>query len=345
MKGPLMGTTLTPDHIMEVGMGFFASKTLLSAIELELFTVLADTSLTALETTAKLGLHERSHLDFLDALVSLGFLDRNGSGTDAHYRNTAETATFLDKQSPAYLGGMLEMANSRLYGFWCNLTEGLQTGRPQNETKTGGDFFTSLYGDEARLAEFLRAMQGLQFGNHHMLLEKIDFSEARTFCDVGGANGALSVLVAQRYPNITATTFDLDPVAPFATQHAENGGVADRVHVVSGDFFTDAWPRADVIVLGNVLHDWDEERKRALIDCAFASLNEGGRFIAIENIIDDDRRQNTFGLLMSLNMLIELEGGFDYTGAQFDTWCTRAGFTRTEVVPLAGPGSAAIAYK
>jgi hypothetical protein len=340
-----MSTTATPDHIMQVGMGFFASKTLLSAVELELFTVLGDASLTASEVSAKLDLHERSHLDFLDALVSLGFLDRDGTGNEARYANTAETAIFLDKQSPAYLGGMLEMANSRLYSFWSNLTEGLQTGRPQNEVKTGGDFFTSLYSDELRLAEFLRAMQGLQTGNHHMLLEKVDMSQAKTFCDVGGANGALSVLVAQRYPNITATTFDLAPVAPFATEYVTEAGVADRVGVVSGDFFADDWPRADVIVLGNVLHDWDEEHKQVLIDSAFTSLTDGGRFIAIENIIDDDRRRNTFGLLMSLNMLIEMEGGFDYTGAQFDAWCRSAGFARTEVVPLAGPGNAAIAYK
>ena len=274
-----MSTTLTPDHIMEVGMGFLASKTLLSAIELELFTVLGDASLTASDTTAKLGLHERSHLDFLDALVSLGFLDRDGVGPDGRKR-CSQFKHCRDRHvprqaEPAYLGGMLEMANSRLYGFWSNLTEGLQTGRPQNETKIGGDFFASLYGDEIRLAEFLRAMQGLQTGNHHVLLEKVDLSQARTFCDVGGANGALSVLVAQRYPNITATTFDLAPVAPFATEHVEDAGVADRVRVVSGDFFTDESAGADVIVLGNVLHDWDEERKQALIDSAFAALNDG----------------------------------------------------------------------
>ena len=269
-------------------------------------------------------------------MVSLGFLEREGVRCDALYRNTTETATFLDKSSPAYLGGMLEMANSRLYGFWGNLTEALQTGCPQNETKSGGDFFTSLYGDKLRSAEFQRAMQGLQAGNHHALLEKVDLSHATTFCDVGGANGALSVLVAQRYQTIAATTFDLAPVCPFASEYVEHAGVADRVRVVSGDFFCDPWPQADVIVLGNVLHDWGEPQKRALIGSAFAALNDRGMFIAIENIIDDDRRQNTFGLMMSLNMLIEMEAGFDYTGAQFDTWSKSAGFTRTEVVPLAG---------
>ncbi len=243
------------------------------------------------------------------------------------------------------MAGILEMANARLYGFWGNLTEALRTGQPQNEAKSGGDFFDALYADESRLGAFLAGMQGLQFGNHSALLDKVDFSQVSTFCDVGGANGALCALVAQRHPQLKAISVDLPAVGDFARRHVEAMGVADRVDVVDGDFFADKFPQADVIVLGNVLHDWDEERKQVLIDKAYDALNPQGRLIAIENIIDDDRRQNTFGLLMSLNMLIELEGGFDYTGAQFSDWCTNAGFERTEIVPLAGPGSAAIAYK
>ncbi len=340
-----MNHTVTPERIMQIGMGFWASKTLLSAVELGLFTTLGHEELSAAQLGEQLCIHPRAGDDFLDALVSLGLLDRTGNGDGARYRNTNETGLFLDKHSPAYMGGILEMANARLYGFWGNLTEALRTGRPQNEAKIGGDFFGALYNDEARLGAFLAGMQGLQFGNHSALLEKVDLSGAATFCDVGGANGALCALVAQRYPQLHATTFDLPAVGDFARRHAEAMGVANRVTVVDGDFFVDKFPQADVIVLGNVLHDWDEEGKQALIDKAYDALNAGGRLIAIENVIDDDRRHNTFGLLMSLNMLIELEGGFDYTGAQFDRWCSNAGFELTEIVPLAGPGSAAIAYK
>jgi hypothetical protein len=162
---------------------------------------------------------------------------------------------------------------------------------------------------------------------------------------VGGANGTLSAIAVQRYPELRAISFDLPAVVPVAQRHLKAMGVDDRVTVAPGDFFADDIPKADVITMGNILHDWNEDEKRMLIGKAHAALPEGGRFIAIENVIDDDRRANAFGLLMSLNMLIETPGGFDYTHAQFDAWCRGAGFARTELVPLAGPTSAAVAYK
>ena len=340
-----MATDPNPEHILQVGMGFWASKSLLSAVELELFTVLDAASMTGDEIGELIGLHPRSCSDFLDALVSLGLLARDGDGAQGRYANTVDTAMFLDKRSPAYLGGILEMANSRLYGFWGNLTEALRTGQPQNEAKGGGDFFGTLYADEERLEEFLRAMQGIQMGNFLDLLDKVDLSSATTLCDVGGASGILSALAVQRYPRLRAITFDLPSVEPIAKRTIAAMSVGERVTTVGGNFFDDELPQADVFVMGNVLHDWDNEQKQALISKACASLNSGGRLIAIENVIDDARRENTFGLLMSLNMLIETPGGSDYTGAQFDMWCLGAGFTRTEIVPLAGPASAAIAYK
>lgn len=336
----------SPDHILQIGMGFWASKTLLSAVELGLFTVLSSGPMTGDEITERLGLHRRSRSDFLDALVSIGLLARDGDGTRARYSNTADTATFLDHRSPAYLGGILEMANSRLYGFWANLTEALKTGKPQNEAKTaGGDFFGALYADEQRLEEFLRAMQGIQMGNFLALLDRIDLSSAATLCDVGGANGILSALAVQRHPHLRASTFDLPPVEPIARRTLVAMGVDDRVTPVGGDFFVDELPPSDVVVMGNILHDWDNNQKRALINKAYRSLNIDGRLIVIENIIDNARRRNSFGLLMSLNMLIETPGGSDYTGEQFEQWCREAGFSRTEVLPLVGPTSAAIAYK
>jgi precorrin-6B methylase 2 len=335
----------TPDDILQIGLGFWASKVLLSAIELGLFTALGSEGATADELAGELGLHVRSRDDFLDALVALGMLERTGCGGQQRYANTPATALFLDRQSPAYLGGMLEMANARLYRFWGNLTEAVQTGEPQNEIKVGEDLFEALYQDERRLEQFLVAMQGLQMGAVLALLEAVDLTGVGVLCDIGGANGALAATAARRYPALRAVTFDLPAVQPIARRNLEDLGVADRVDAVAGDFFADDLPRADIITMGNILHDWDEDKKLTLIRKAYDALPPGGRLVVIENIIDDERRTHAFGLLMSLNMLIETRGGFDFTGRQFDQWCRAVGFGRTEVVPLAGPTSAAIAYR
>ena len=122
-------------------------------------------------------------------------------------------------------------------------------------------------------------------------------------------------------------------------------GLSDRVTVAAGDFFGDPLPKADVITMGLILHDWNLERKLQLIRAAFDALPPDGAFVVIENLIDDERRENVFGLMMPLNMLIEFGGAFDYTGADFRGWCTDAGFRSVEVPPLAGPASAGIAYK
>jgi ubiquinone/menaquinone biosynthesis C-methylase UbiE len=331
---------------MQVGAGFWASKTLLSAVEMGLFTILDVEPLTAAQVGERLGLHPRPIYDFLDTLVALRFLERNGEGGDGRYRNTAETAAFLNRRSPSYMGGILEMFNSRLYGFWNDLTEALKTGKPQNELKrTGQAMFDELYSDPARLEEFMLAMEGISVGSFHALAEKFDFSKYKSVCDVGGASGRLCIVLALRHPHLQCTSFDLPVVMAIAEKTVATAGLTDRIRCASGDCFTDPFPRADVITMGMILHDWNLERKMQLIGSAFRALPEGGAFVVVENLIDDARRENAFGLMMSLNMLIEFGDGFDYTGSDFTRWCKEVGFRHVEVIPLGGPASAGIAYK
>jgi hypothetical protein len=337
---------LDPSQIMRVGAGFWASKTLLSAVELELFTQLGAEAMTGDEIGGRLGLHPRAVYDFLDTLVALGLLERDGHGSAARYRNTAETEAFLDKRGPAYIGGILEMFNARLYGFWGDLTEALQTGQPQSEIKhSGKPMFEELYSDPARLEQFMHAMQGISLGNFQALAENFDFSRYETLCDVGGATGQLSVILAARHPHLRCTTFDLAAVTPIAEKTIAAAGLNGRVTAAAGDFFADPLPKADVITMGMILHDWNLDRKMHLIRSAYDALPEGGAFIVVENLIDDARRENAFGLMMSLNMLIEFGDAFDFTGGDFAEWCKAAGFRDVEVLPLAGPASAGIAYK
>lgn len=333
-------------RILEVGFGFWPSKVLLTAVELEVFTKLGSGSLTGEELGRALQLHSRGVWDFLDTLTALGFLERDGAGAAGRYRNTASTAQFLDKNQPGYMGGILEMCNQRLYKFWGDLGEALKTGQPQNEVKhSGKSMFETLYQDPARLEQFMNAMRGISAPNFQALAEKFDFSKYRSLCDVGGATALLSTLVAKRHPHLQCSSFDLPPVEPIARRWIAKESLSDRVQAVSGNFLEQPLPRADVVTMGMILHDWNLEKKQHLIRLAYEALPPGGAFIAIENLIDDARRENAFGLMMSLNMLVEFGDAFDFTGADFWSWCQQAGFRRYEVLHLAGACSAAIAYK
>ncbi len=337
---------LDPSHIMQIGMGFFASKAVLSAVELGLFTELAERKMTASEIANVLGLNQRAVPDFPDALLALGLVRREGDGPNSVYSNTPESAAFLDRNSPDYIGGILEMANDRLYPFWADLTEALKTGAPQNETKhSGASMFAKLYESPERLEQFMNAMSGASAGNFLAFAEKFDFSKYETLCDVGGATGQLSCMVAAANPHMRCSSFDLPQVLPIATRKIKEAGLSDRITPVGGDFFTDALPEADVITMGMILHDWNLEKKKMLIRKAYDALPQGGAFAVIEALIDDARRENAFGLLMSLNMLIEFGDAFDYSGADFESWCREVGFRKFEIIPLTGASSAAVAYK
>ena len=341
-----MEDPVNPSKIMQVGLGFFASKTVLTANKLGLFTLLGKGALSGKAIQSELSLHQRGLYDFLDALVALGFLQRTGLKDSAQYSNAPDSDLFLDKNKPTYIGGMLEMANNRLYPFWNDLEEGLKTGKPQNELKTGGgSIFEKLYSDPNQLEEFLAAMAGIQMGGFIQFAIKFDFSKYSTLCDMGGAGGYLAAQVALHNSNMQCASFDLPPVKPIASRNINKMGLSERVTAVSGDFFQREFPKADVITMGNILHDWSLAEKKELMRKAYHALPEGGALVAIENIIDDNRSENAFGLFISLNMLIETEAGFDFTGADFKEWAMEIGFKNTSVMHLAGPASAAIAYK
>jgi hypothetical protein len=332
----------SPERIMQIGLGFWASKTLLSAVEMEVFTQLARGSADFETLQRRLRLHTRAARDFLDALVALGFLRRE----DGKYANTAETDLFLDKGKPTYLGGILEMSNSRLFGFWKDLTPALRTGMPQNEAKTGEEpFFTVLYADPQRLKEFLRAMSGLSRPANLAIARQLPWENYATYVDVGAAQGDLAVQIALEHSHLTGIGFDLPEVGPVFEEYIREHRLADRVRFIGGNFFTDPLPKADVVLMGHILHDWNLDEKMMLLAKAYQALPDDGAVVIYDSVIDDDRSKNSFGLLMSLNMLIETPGGFDYTGADCEGWMRQVGFRQTRVEHLVGPDSMVVGIK
>lgn len=340
----------TPDSIMQLGFGFWGAKALLSAIELGLFTQLAKGPLSVVEIAGRLNLHmppdpsaqTRGARDFLDALVALGMLDRNSEGL---YSNTDTTDFFLDRDKPSYMGGILEMANARLYDSWGRLTDALLSGQPQNEIQGSENLFDALYTDPDKLEKFLRAMSGVSNSAAMALTRKFPWSDYQTVIDVGAAQGAVPVQLALAHPHLRGGGFDLPPVGPIFKKYVGQHGLTERLHFFAGDFFKDPLPAADVLVMGHILHDWDLDTKRMLLEKAYAALPAGGALIVYEALIDDQRRSNAFGLLMSLNMLVETQGGFDFTGADCCEWMRQAGFRETHVAHLAGPNSMVVGMK
>jgi len=332
----------TPDAILQTGFAFWPAKTLLSAIELGLFTELASGPDSCEGLRTRLGLHPRSARDFFDTLVALGFLDRH----DGRYANTAATNVFLDRRKPSYVGGILEMANARLYRFWGDLTEALKTGQPQNEVKGGGPgMFETLYADPARLKQFLEAMTGISRGANMAIARQVPWADYRSYVDVGTAQGDLAAQIAIANPHLTGQGFDLPEVGPIFTEYVHGLGLSGRLTFASGSFFTDPLPKADVVLMGHILHDWDLSEKKMLVVKAYEALPKGGALVVYESIIDNDRSKNAFGLMMSLNMLIETPGGFDYTGADCEGWMKEAGFSSTRTEPLVGPDSMVVGIK
>jgi hypothetical protein len=340
---PESTTPMTPERVLQLGLGFWASKTVLTAVEVGIFTQLAEQPLAADELRVRLGLHPRSARDFFDALVSLGLLERDAKGL---YANAADADLFLDRTKPSYIGGILEMANARLYPFWGALTEALRSGEPQNEAKHGGDdIFAVLYSDPQRLRGFLHAMTGISMGASKAIAAKFPWQRYRSFADIGTSEGGLPVELALAHEHLAGCGFDLPPVEPVFAEYVGSFGLSDRIGFRAGDFFVDPLPQADVITMGHILHDWPLETKKDLLAKAYVALPADGALLVFDAVIDDQRRSNSFGLLMSLNMLIETTGGFDYTGADCQQWMREVGFRETYVEHLAGPDSMVVGIK
>ncbi len=327
--------------ILQTCFAFWASKVLLSAVELDVFSELARQPQNFTSLRKRLGLHERGARDFLDALVALRFLQREGEC----YANTPETEHFLDKAKPSYIGGIVDLANQLLYSQWSHLTDSLLTGRAPGGDDETGAVFDAIYRQPDKARMLLQGMSGISRPANVTIARQFPWSQHKSFADIGTAQGDLAVQIALVNPHLAGIGFDLPPVMPYFNEYVAKNDLETRLSFAVGNFFTDSLPPADVILFGHILHDWNLDEKKLLLRKAYEALPQGGAVIVYESLIDDDRRENAFGMMMSLNMLVGTSGGFDFTGADCRGWMEEAGFRDIRQEHLTGPDSMMVGIK
>jgi precorrin-6B methylase 2 len=330
---------VTSDRIKQLGEAFLGAKTLLSAVELGVFSVLAEGPLNSDALTTRIGIDARGARDFFDALVAVGMLDRQAN----HYENTAETGFYLDRNKPTYVGDLLESLNA-LFGLWASLTPALRTGKPQSGPRGTGNF-PAFYADKVTRENFVRAMTARTLPAAKALAAKFPWASYNTLIDIGTAEGCLPIEIARVHPHITGGGFDLPQVSSLFDANVRKHTLENRLRFYAGDFFIDPMPAANVLVLSRVLNNWDHATQMMLLKKAYDALPLGGALIVQERLIDDERRLNTDGLLSSLNMLLITAGGHNFTGADCIGWMQNAGFRDLYIEPLTAEHSMVVGIK
>jgi SAM-dependent methyltransferase len=341
--GPVLRRVTGPEHIMREGMGFWASRVVLIAVECGLFTELASGPATASELMSRLGWHPRGTGALLDCLVGLGLLKRDRNG---RYANTLRANLFLDRKKPSYIGGLMELSSKRLYDLWSGLGDLMSTGSPVAKEETGdNEFFATLYQHSDALKEFLSGMTGISTAEATLIAARFPWKRFRTFVDVGGAQGAFPTRVAMTHLHLTGINYDLAAVGPIFKEYVASFGLDDRLTFVAGDMHEGPLPQADVISFGHLLHGHSESTRRQLIGKAYAALPPGGSLLVYDAMVNKNSRYKFMSLLSSLNIMLETREGFEATTDECAEWFRDAGFRDVTITHLVGPTSMVYGFK
>lgn len=332
---------VNPNRILEMSYAFWQSKALLSAVELDVFTLLADGPLDLDSLVARIGINRRGASDFFDALVALRLLDRD---CDGRYFNRPDTDRYLDRRKPTSIADLLRHLNARHFHNWSLLTQALRTGAPQSAALGSGGYST-LYSDNSEREIFLNGMTAGSLLAARALAARFPWHQYDTVIDIGTAQGCVPVEIARSNRHLTGGGFDLPEIEPVFTRFVADNHLSDRLQFYSGDFFSDPLPAAGVFVMGRILHNWDLPTKKMLLMKAYQALEPGGAIVVYDPLIDEERCREPHGLLSSLNMLIETTGGFEYTAGQCKDWMEHAGFQQLRIEPLGDMHTAVIGSK
>ncbi len=325
---------LTAVPLMQLVSGFWASKTLAAAVDLDLFSKLSGRGVDASGLTQLLEIPSRPAEMLLSACTALGLLEKR----DARYHNSPLSEQFLVRGKPYYFGGVVTMLDRRLYLPWNRLTEALKTNRAQSSGNQTG-VFEALSANPEQQRIFTEAMHGFSMQSGEAVAAAFNFSAYKRLLDVGGASGAYCIEAARRHPHLRAVVFDLPAVLEIAREKIAEAGLSDRVQTQAGDFFKDPLPKGfDVILLSMILHDWTPPKNRTILKKCFDALAPDGALIVSELMMDDDKTGPAPAALMSLNMLIETEGR-NYTWSEYTGWLDEVGFVEIQRVPVHSPAA------
>jgi acetylserotonin N-methyltransferase len=273
----------------------------------------------------------------LEACVSLGLLEKRGED----YINTPVADEYLRRSSPRTLSGYIRYSNTALYRLWGNLDDAVIEGG-NRWTQTFGEeraIFANLFRTEEAKRDFLMGMHGFGMLSSPAVVAAFDLSPFRHLADLGGATGHLALAAVEKYPHIAATLFDLPEVIELAREHTAN-----RVELIPGDFFNDPLPSADLYALGRILHDWNEDKIRRLLDRIHAALPPDGGLLLAEKLLHEDRGGPVSTHMQSLNMLVCTEGR-ERTLSEYTSLLRKAGFQKVRGHVTGAPLDAVLAIK
>ena len=319
------GKQPSPALVFDTFNGFQRTQALKTAIELELFTAIGEGNSTAKTIAERCRASERGTRILCDYLTIMGFLTKDGG----NYSLTLDSATFLDKRSPAYMGTVSKfLLSPYIKDKFDSLTETVRTGSTTD---------IAFEPDHPMWVEFARSMQPMMAMPAQLMAQLVDPGKDKKLrvLDIAAGHGLYGIAFAKQNSQAEVTAVDWPKVLEVAKENAEAAGVADRFQTNPGSAFdVDYGTGFDVVLLTNFLHHFDTSTCETLLRKVRAALGDGGRAATLEFIPNDDRVTPPQAAGFSMQMLGGTPSGDAYTFAELEQMFGNAGFARSEMHEL-----------
>jgi predicted O-methyltransferase YrrM len=306
----------TSESILTLARGFMEPRILLTAVELDLFTLLAVEPRSVNEIAEKTGAQKRALTILLDALSAMGLLIKQ----EDTYVTEPSAVLWLDSKSPETTVPMILHANN-LWERWGKLSDTVRPDRPHEQES------------DLSLASFIGAMHVVGAPQAAKIVMAVQPGMARKLLDIGGASGTYTIAFLKVSSQLQATLFDRVEVVEMARERLQIEGLSDRVTLVGGDFYQDSFPPGhDLAFLSAIIHQNSPEQNLDLYQKIYKALIPGGRLVIRDHVLSPDRLSPRSGALFAINMLVGTAGGNSYTFEDITEGLTKAGYERIRLI-------------